>query len=118
MPCPCISCGKATQPHFYTVQHLRNFMAKNIIHAQCIQSGEMVEVRPLLDDVVGEKTIDAARLAHLDPKTQALYQAHKRRLYHLKEQQATKGQNTSPEILTEIEDIEQELKQLLHQKQW
>ncbi|MGK7893214.1 MAG: HEAT repeat domain-containing protein, partial [Xenococcus sp. (in: cyanobacteria)] len=36
-----------------------------------------------------------------------------RRLQHLREQKATSGRSTAPEILMEIEDIEQELEQLL-----
>ncbi len=36
-----------------------------------------------------------------------------RRLQHLREQKATSGRSTEPEILMEIEDIEQELEQLL-----
>ncbi|MEH2421256.1 MAG: COR domain-containing protein [Nostoc sp.] len=52
VPCNCESCKDSQTPHFYRRDVLYNFREKNLYQIQCQDSGNMVDVRRLIDDVL------------------------------------------------------------------
>jgi Leucine-rich repeat (LRR) protein len=56
IPCNCRACRNTTNPYFYKNEQLQNFIEKRIIEIQCGTTGNMVNVRSLIDDVVGWKS--------------------------------------------------------------
>jgi internalin A len=56
IPCNCKDCGAKNEPHFYRYEQLQNFIEKHILEIQCGVTGEMVQVRRLIDDTIGYKS--------------------------------------------------------------
>jgi len=56
IPCNCKDCKAKTEPHFYKYEQLQNFIEKRIIDIQCGATGNMVNARSLIDDVIGWKS--------------------------------------------------------------
>ncbi|MEH2333028.1 COR domain-containing protein, partial [Nostoc sp.] len=52
VPCNCKSCKDSQTPYFYRRDVLYNFLEKNLYQIQCQDSGDMVDVRRLIDDVL------------------------------------------------------------------
>jgi internalin A len=59
IPCNCVECKGSQYPYFYPYEELRRFVEKGLPDKQCGSSGEMVNVRGLIDDV-----IDTAEFRH------------------------------------------------------
>ena len=121
IPCSCSECKNSQEPHFYKYEALRKRIANQRVEVECDESFEMVNVLQLMGDVLtrdgvpDRKKID--EFVRLDWEQHTKYikrmiKAWTRRLQVLKEQQATYGKDTPPHTLTEIEDIESEIKNL------
>ncbi|MEH1885247.1 COR domain-containing protein, partial [Nostoc sp.] len=52
VPCNCKSCNDSQNPHFYNREVLYKFRYNNRYQIQCQDSGDMVDVRRLIDDVL------------------------------------------------------------------
>ncbi|QLE48966.1 TIR domain-containing protein [Nostoc sp. C057] len=52
VPCNCKSCNDSQSPHFYNRDVLYKFRDNNRYQIQCQDSGDMVDVRRLIDDVL------------------------------------------------------------------
>ncbi|MDZ8264638.1 COR domain-containing protein, partial [Nostoc sp. ChiQUE01b] len=52
VPCNCESCKDSQTPHFYRQEVLYKFRDNNRYQIQCQDSGDMVDVRRLIDDVL------------------------------------------------------------------
>ncbi|NEU84277.1 COR domain-containing protein, partial [Nostoc sp. UIC 10630] len=52
VPCNCESCKDSQNPHFYNQDVLYKFRDNNRYQIQCQDSGDMVDVRRLIDDVL------------------------------------------------------------------
>ncbi|MBG1242272.1 leucine-rich repeat domain-containing protein [Nostoc sp. NZL] len=52
VPCNCESCNDSQTPHFYRRDVLYKFRENNRYEIQCLDSGDMVDVRRLIDDVL------------------------------------------------------------------
>ncbi|MEO7840152.1 MAG: COR domain-containing protein [Anaerolineales bacterium] len=51
IPCNCTECRISLEPHFYRYEQLQTFIEKHIFDIQCGATGNMVNVRGLVDDV-------------------------------------------------------------------
>ncbi len=51
VPCNCKSCNNSKTPHFYSREVLYKFRENNRYQIQCQDSGDMVDVQRLIDDV-------------------------------------------------------------------
>jgi hypothetical protein len=61
IPCNCVDCEKDTEPYFHKYEQLQSFIEKRLAEIQCGATGNMVNVRGLIDDIVGwksEKEVD------------------------------------------------------------
>jgi internalin A len=56
IPCNCKDCKANNEPHFYKYEQLQNFIEKHIFEIQCGITGNMVQVRRLIDDIIGYKS--------------------------------------------------------------
>jgi internalin A len=61
IPCNCEECGTSIEPHFYKYEQLQNFIEKRLVEIQCGATGNMVNVRGLIDDVFEKKHIREER---------------------------------------------------------
>lgn len=55
IPCNCTLCKGSQSPHFYEMESLKRRLAKGQDIIECYESYIMVEVRSLIDDVIGNK---------------------------------------------------------------
>jgi internalin A len=51
VPCNCPTCKPSQTPHFYRLEVLHKFFDKQLDDIQCQQTGDMVKVRGLVDDL-------------------------------------------------------------------
>lgn len=56
IPCNCVECLENSEPYFYKYQQLQNFIEKYVPEIQCGVTGNMLNVRSLIDDVLERKT--------------------------------------------------------------
>lgn len=56
IPCNCKDCKANNEPYFYKYEQLQNFIEKRILEIQCGVTGNMVQVRRLIDDIIGYKS--------------------------------------------------------------
>jgi len=56
IPCNCKDCKPNNEPYFYKYEQLQNFIEKRIFEIQCGVTGNMVQVRRLIDDIIGYKS--------------------------------------------------------------
>ncbi len=52
IPCNCVTCKDSQEPHFYTLENLRNRLAKQKYDVECDISYEKANVLSLIDDVI------------------------------------------------------------------
>ncbi len=52
IPCNCVTCKDTQEPHFYTLENLRNRLAKQKYDVECDISYEKANVLSLIDDVI------------------------------------------------------------------
>ena len=55
IPCNCVECLENSEPYFYKYQQLQNFIEKYVPEIQCGVTGNMLNVRSLIDDVLERK---------------------------------------------------------------
>jgi hypothetical protein len=53
IPCNCNNCKVHGEPYFYRHEQLQNFIEKRLDEIQCGETGNMVSVRGLIDDIAG-----------------------------------------------------------------
>ncbi|MCA6543665.1 MAG: hypothetical protein IM576_10500, partial [Pseudanabaena sp. M074S1SP2A07QC] len=52
VPCNCSTCGNSQTPFFFDLKRLYNFLDTDKPQIQCYDSGDDVEVRGLIDDII------------------------------------------------------------------
>jgi internalin A len=67
IPCNCKECQTNDEPHFYKYEQLQSFIEKRLVEIQCGATGNMVNVRGLIDDVFEKEYI---RESHESPMAQ------------------------------------------------
>ncbi len=70
VPCSCESCKDSQTPHFYRRDVLYKFREKNRYQIQCQDSGDMVDVRRLIDDIL--PTPPSSEIPMFEPVTRNL----------------------------------------------
>ncbi|WP_228057979.1 COR domain-containing protein [Nostoc sp. LEGE 12447] len=64
IPCNCVTCKDSQEPHFYTLENLRNRLAKQKYDVECDISYEKANVLSLIDDVI-DKDKESLLVEHL-----------------------------------------------------
>jgi internalin A len=57
IPCNCEECQNNAEPHFFKYEQLQNFIEKRLLEIQCGSTGNMVNVRGLIDDILKREYI-------------------------------------------------------------
>nr|WP_322684603.1 COR domain-containing protein [Nostoc sp. DedQUE07]MDZ8130545.1 COR domain-containing protein [Nostoc sp. DedQUE07] len=57
IPCNCVTCKDSQEPHFYSFEILRQFVADKQQGIQCQKSYQMVDVLGLIDDVMDRREL-------------------------------------------------------------